>query len=75
LRRARGDQAQAEEWEASTSLKRSQDLLAKGFVSQSAVDTAKARADRAVAGVANAKARSAWPRPTRATRKSPSITR
>ena len=49
-------QAQAEDWEAATTLKRNEDLLAKGFVSQSAVDTAKARADRAVAGVANAKA-------------------
>lgn len=49
-------QAQAEEWEAGAQLKRNQDLLAKGFVSQSVVDTAKARADRAVAGVANAKA-------------------
>jgi multidrug resistance efflux pump len=49
-------QAQAEEWEAATTLKRNEDLLAKGFVSQSAVDTAKARADRAMAGVANARA-------------------
>jgi RND family efflux transporter MFP subunit len=49
-------QAQAEEWDALTSLKRNQDLLAKGFVSQSAVDSAKARSDRASAGVANARA-------------------
>jgi HlyD family secretion protein len=49
-------QAQAEDWEAAIALKRNVDLLGKGFVSQSAVDTAKARADRAVAGVANAKA-------------------
>jgi HlyD family secretion protein len=49
-------QAQAEEWEATAQLKRNQELLARGFVSQSAVDTAKARADRAVAGVASAKA-------------------
>ena len=49
-------QAQAEEWEAATTLKRNQDLVAKGFVSQSAVDTSKARADRASAGVANARA-------------------
>ncbi|MEO8302513.1 MAG: efflux RND transporter periplasmic adaptor subunit [Betaproteobacteria bacterium] len=54
--RAAREQARAEEWEAVTSLKRSQDLLAKAFLSQSAVDTAKARADRAVAGVANANA-------------------
>src|SRR6516164_3781583 len=54
--RAALSQAQAEEWEAAAQLKRNQDLLDKGFVSQSVVDTAKARADRAVAGVANAKA-------------------
>jgi RND family efflux transporter MFP subunit len=54
--RAALEQSQAEEWEAATSLKRNQDLLAKGFVSQSALDSAKARADRAVAGIANAKA-------------------
>ncbi len=49
-------QAQAEEWDATTSLRRNQDLLAKGFVSQAALDSAKARADRASAAVANAKA-------------------
>ncbi len=49
-------QAQAEDWESATALKRNQDLLAKGFVSQSVVDTSKARADRATAGVANARA-------------------
>jgi RND family efflux transporter MFP subunit len=49
-------QAVAEEWEASAALKRNQELLAKGFVSQSAVDTTKMRADRALAAVANAKA-------------------
>jgi RND family efflux transporter MFP subunit len=54
--RAALEQAQAENWEAATALKRNEDLLAKGFVSQSVVDTAKARADRAVAGMANAKA-------------------
>jgi RND family efflux transporter MFP subunit len=54
--RAALEQAKAEEWDATTSLKRNQDLLAKGFVSQAVVDTAKMRADRAVAGVANAKA-------------------
>jgi len=54
--RASLDQALAEEWDATTSLKRNQDLVAKGFVSQSALDSAKARTDRAVAGVANAKA-------------------
>ncbi len=49
-------QAQAEERDALSQLKRAQDLLAKGFVSAASVDTAKARADRAVAGVANARA-------------------
>jgi RND family efflux transporter MFP subunit len=54
--RAAFDQAKAEEWEAVATLKRNQDLLARGFVSQSALDSAKMRADRAAAGVANAKA-------------------
>ncbi len=54
--RAALDQALAEEWDAASSLKRNQDLVARGFVSQSALDSTKARADRAVAGVANAKA-------------------
>ena len=45
-------QAQAEETDAVAQLKRNQDLLAKGFVSAASVDTAKARADRAVAAVA-----------------------
>jgi HlyD family secretion protein len=54
--RAALEQAQAEEWDAVTSLKRNQDLVAKGFVSQAALDSAKMRADRAVAGIANAKA-------------------
>ena len=49
-------QALAEQTDALAQLKRSQDLLAKGFVSAASVDTAKARADRAVAGVANARA-------------------
>ncbi len=50
------DQALAEERDAVAQLKRSQDLLAKGFLSASAVDTAKARAEKATAGVANARA-------------------
>ena len=54
--RAALEQALAEEKDATTSLKRNQDLLAKGFISQSAVDTAAMRADRAVAGIASAKA-------------------
>ena len=49
-------QAQAEETDAVAQLKRNQDLLAKGFVSAASVDTAKARADRAIAAVANARA-------------------
>ncbi len=54
--RAALQQTLAEERDALTQLRRNQDLLAKGFVSQATVDTAKARADRAVAGVASAKA-------------------
>ena len=54
--RAALEQALAEERDAVAQLKRNQDLLAKGFVSASAVDTAKARAEKATAGVANARA-------------------
>jgi len=54
--RAALDQAQAEEREADQQHKRNIDLAAKGFVSAAAVDTSKARLDRAVAGVANARA-------------------
>jgi RND family efflux transporter MFP subunit len=50
------EQAQAEERDALAQHKRNIDLVQKGFVSQSATDTSKARADRAVAGVANARA-------------------
>lgn len=50
------EQALAEERDASASLKRTQDLVKKKFVSESALDQAKARADRAVAGVASARA-------------------
>jgi RND family efflux transporter MFP subunit len=50
------EQALAEERDAVAQLKRNQDLLAKGFVSASAVDTAKARAEKATAGVGNARA-------------------
>ncbi len=49
-------QAQAEDRDAGASLKRTQDLVKQKFVSQSALDQAKARADRAVAGVASARA-------------------
>ena len=40
-------QADAELWEATESLKRNKDLFAKGFISQSALDTAVAREVRA----------------------------
>ena len=49
-------QAQAEARDAAMQLKRNEDLAGKGFVPQATVDTAKARADRAVAAVANANA-------------------
>ena len=49
-------QVLAEEWEALAQLKRNKDLLAQGFVGQAALDSVQMRADRAVAGVANAKA-------------------
>jgi HlyD family secretion protein len=50
------EQAEAENRDAAASLKRTQDLVAKKFVSESALDQAKARADRAIAGVASGKA-------------------
>ena len=50
------EQAEAENRDASASLARTQDLLKQKFVSQSALDTAKARSERAVAAVASAKA-------------------
>ena len=49
-------QAEAENRDAASSLKRTQDLIKQKFVSESALDQAKARADRAIAGVASAKA-------------------
>ena len=54
--RAALEQALAEERDASQQHVRNVDLAAKGFVSQSAVDTSKARRDRAAAGVASARA-------------------
>ncbi|HEY2863618.1 MAG TPA: efflux RND transporter periplasmic adaptor subunit [Casimicrobiaceae bacterium] len=54
--RASLEQAQAENRDAAASLKRTQDLIAQKFVSPSTLDQAKARADRAVAGVASARA-------------------
>jgi RND family efflux transporter MFP subunit len=49
-------QAQADERDAAMQLKRSEDLASKGFIAQASVDTARARADRAIATVANARA-------------------
>ncbi len=54
--RAALEGVKAEERDATTQLKRNQDLVAKGFVSQASLDGAKMRAERAVAGVANAEA-------------------
>ena len=54
--RATLEQAQAEDRDAASSLKRTRDLIAQKFVSESALDAAKARADRAVAAIASAKA-------------------
>ena len=50
------EQALAEERDALAQHRRNVDLVAKGFVSQSSLDTSKARADRAVAGVGSARA-------------------
>ena len=50
------EQALAEERDAVAQLKRNFDLLAKGFVSAAVVDSAKARAEKATAGVGNARA-------------------
>ncbi|MEP6943643.1 MAG: efflux RND transporter periplasmic adaptor subunit [Betaproteobacteria bacterium] len=50
------EQAQAEDRDATASLARTQDLLKQKFVSQSALDQAKARADRSVAAVSSARA-------------------
>ncbi len=54
--RAALEQALAEERDALAQNKRNEDLVAQGFVSRATLDTSKARADRAVAGVANARA-------------------
>src|SRR5213592_1146211 len=54
--RAALEQALAEDRDADVSLKRTRDLIAQKFVSQSALDQARARADRAVAGVASGRA-------------------
>jgi HlyD family secretion protein len=49
-------QSEVERQNAEVEFKRQQELVMKGFISQSALDTAKARLDRAVAGVASAQA-------------------
>jgi RND family efflux transporter MFP subunit len=54
--RAGLEAAKAEERDASSQLKRNQDLVAQGFVSQASLDSVKMRAERAVAGIANAQA-------------------
>ena len=50
------EQARVELANAQTELKRNQDLVAKGFITQSALDTAKARVDRGAASLASAQA-------------------
>jgi len=54
--RAAVEQARVELANAQTELKRNQDLVAKGFITQSALDTAKMRVDRGVAALASAQA-------------------
>jgi len=54
--RAALEQSLAEERDALAQHRRNLDLVARGFVSQSALDSSKARADRAVAGVGSARA-------------------
>jgi HlyD family secretion protein len=50
------EQARVELANAQTELKRNEDLVAKGFITQSALDTAKARVDRGGAALASAQA-------------------
>ena len=50
------EQARVELANAQTELKRNQELVAKGFITQSALDTAKMRVDRGVAALASAQA-------------------
>jgi len=54
--RANVRQAEVERENAQVEFGRNQELVGKGFISQSALDTAKARLDRAQAGVASAQA-------------------
>ena len=50
------DQSEAELWEAGESLRRTRDLVTKGFISQSALDTAEAREIRARGAVSGTRA-------------------
>ena len=54
--RANVRQSEVERENAQVEYRRNEDLVGKGFISQSALDTAKARLDRAQAGVASAQA-------------------
>src|SRR5690348_12344531 len=54
--RANVRQAEVERENAQVEFGRNEELVGKGFISQSALDTAKARLDRAQAGVASAQA-------------------
>ena len=54
--RANVRQSEVERENAQVEYRRNEELVGKGFISQSALDTAKARLDRAQAGVASAQA-------------------
>lgn len=54
--RANVELSDVERRNAQVELKRNEELVAKGFISQSALDTAKARSDRAQAALGSAKA-------------------
>jgi RND family efflux transporter MFP subunit len=54
--RASVRQSEVERENAQVEYRRNEELVGKGFISRSALDTAKARLDRAQAGVANAQA-------------------
>jgi multidrug efflux pump subunit AcrA (membrane-fusion protein) len=69
------EQALAEERDAVAQLKRNEDLLAKGFISASAVDTARHARKRPRPPLGALARRSAHPRQRHATRRSRSTTR